>query len=53
MLQDSRERGFSLLCDAYAPGMSAMAAPVQHKGEPVTGVVVIAGRRCASPKSVC
>jgi IclR family transcriptional regulator, acetate operon repressor len=43
MLQDSRKRGFSLLCDAYAPGMSAMAAPVQHKGEPASGVVVIAG----------
>jgi DNA-binding IclR family transcriptional regulator len=43
MLQESRTRGFSLLCDAYAPGMSAMAAPVQRRGEQATGVVVIAG----------
>jgi DNA-binding IclR family transcriptional regulator len=42
-LQESRARGFSLLCDAYAPGMSAMAAPVQRRGEHATGVVVIAG----------
>jgi DNA-binding IclR family transcriptional regulator len=43
MLQESRERGFSLLCEVYAPGMSAMAAPVQRRGEQATGVVVIAG----------
>jgi DNA-binding IclR family transcriptional regulator len=43
MLQESRARGFSLLCDAYALGMSAMAAPVQRRGEQATGVVVIAG----------
>ena len=43
MLQESRTRGFSLLCDVYAPGMSAMAAPVQRSGEHATGVVVIAG----------
>ncbi|MET0527285.1 MAG: IclR family transcriptional regulator [Microvirga sp.] len=42
-LQESRARGFSLLYDAYAPGMSAMAAPVQRRGEHATGVVVIAG----------
>jgi DNA-binding IclR family transcriptional regulator len=43
MLQGSRTRGFSLLRDVYAAGMSAMAAPVQRKGEQATGVVVIAG----------
>ena len=43
MLQESRTRGFSLLRDVYAAGMSAMAAPVRRKGEPATGVVVIAG----------
>lgn len=43
MLHESRTRGFSLLRDVYAAGMSAMAAPVRRKGEPATGVVVIAG----------
>jgi DNA-binding IclR family transcriptional regulator len=43
ILEDSRNRGFSLLCDVYAPGMSSMAAPVQRRGEQAAGVVVIAG----------
>ena len=43
MLQESRKRRFSLLRDVYAPGMSAMAAPVQRRGEHATGVVVVAG----------
>jgi DNA-binding IclR family transcriptional regulator len=43
MLQGNRARGFSLLRDVYAAGMSAMAAPVQREGEQATGVVVIAG----------
>jgi IclR family transcriptional regulator, acetate operon repressor len=36
-------RGYSLIQDGYAPGMSSMAAPVRRKGEPTTGVLVIAG----------
>ena len=43
MLQQHRKRGFSLLHDVYAPGMSAMAAPVRVGQEAATGVVVIAG----------
>lgn len=43
MLKEHRKRGFSLVRDTYAPGMSSMAAPVQRRGEPATGVVVIAG----------
>jgi DNA-binding IclR family transcriptional regulator len=43
MLQVHRKRGFSITSDLYAPGMSAMAAPVQRRGEAATGVVVIAG----------
>ena len=43
MLQGHRKRGFSLTRDLYAPGMSAMAAPVRRKGEQTTGVIVIAG----------
>jgi DNA-binding IclR family transcriptional regulator len=43
MLQAHRKRGFSLVRDTYAAGMSSMAAPVQRRGEPATGVVVVAG----------
>ena len=43
MLHEHRKRGFTMLIDVYAPGMSAMAAPVQRRGEAATGVVVIAG----------
>ncbi len=43
MLAEHRKRGYSLIRDVYAAGMSAMAAPVQHKGGATTGVVIIAG----------
>lgn len=43
VLDEHRKRRFSLVQDAYAPGMGSMAAPVQRPGEPATGVVVIAG----------
>ena len=43
VLDEHRRQGFSIIQDAYAPGMSSMAAPVQRSGEPATGVVVIAG----------
>ena len=42
-LQEHRRRGYSMLRDVYARGMSSMAAPLQRKGEPATGVVIIAG----------
>ena len=42
-IEQHAKRGFSVIQDAYAPGMSAMAAPVQRPGEPATGVIVIAG----------
>ena len=42
-LGGARKRRFSIIQDAYAPGMSSMAAPVQRPGEPATGVIVIAG----------
>ena len=50
MLQDHRKRGFSLIRDVYAPGMTSMAAPVQRRGEPTTGVVVIAGPSLRLPE---
>ncbi|RTZ48033.1 IclR family transcriptional regulator [Candidimonas sp. SYP-B2681] len=43
MLAESRKRGFSVIQDVYANGMSAMAAPVRKRGEQTTGVIVIAG----------
>ena len=43
VLEEHGKRRFSIIQDAYAPGMSAMAAPVQRAGEPATGVIVIAG----------
>ena len=43
ILDEHRKRRFSVIQDAYAPGMSSMAAPVQRPGEPATGVIVIAG----------
>lgn len=42
-LDEHRGRGFSIIQDAYAPGMSSMAAPIQRIDYPATGVVVIAG----------
>jgi DNA-binding IclR family transcriptional regulator len=43
VLQEHRKRGFSIIQEAYAPGMNSMAAPIQRQGEPATGVLVIAG----------
>lgn len=43
VLDAHRKRRFSMIQDAYAPGMSSMAAPVQRAGEPTTGLIVIAG----------
>ena len=43
MLGEHRKRGFTLITDVYAPGMSSMAAPVQRRGDGVTAAVVIAG----------
>ena len=43
MLDEHRKRGFSMIQDTYAPGMSSMAAPVRKGEEPTTGIIVIAG----------
>lgn len=43
LLAEHRKRGFSIIVDAYAPGMSSMAAPIRRGDEPTTGVLVIAG----------
>ena len=43
LLQAHAKRGYSIVQDGYAPGMSAMAAPVRRPGEPTTGIVLVAG----------
>jgi IclR family transcriptional regulator, acetate operon repressor len=43
VLDEHRKRGYSIIQEAYAPGMNSMAAPVQKAGEPATGVIVVAG----------
>ena len=43
VLDEDRKRGFSLMVEMYAPGMSAMAAPVMRRGDAAAGVITIAG----------
>ncbi len=43
LLDEDRTRGFSMIEEMYAPGMCAMAAPVQRRGEATIGVITIAG----------
>src|SRR6187549_345190 len=43
VLEEDRKRGFSLMTEMYAPGMSAMAAPVLRRGGEPAGVITIAG----------
>jgi DNA-binding IclR family transcriptional regulator len=43
LLEEDRKRGFSTMMEMYAPGMSAMAAPVLGRGRDAAGVITIAG----------
>ncbi|MBA2672535.1 IclR family transcriptional regulator [Ramlibacter sp.] len=43
LLDENRRRGFSMMAEMYAPGMSAMAAPVLRRGQDAVGVITIAG----------
>jgi IclR family acetate operon transcriptional repressor len=43
VLAEDRARGFSLMAEMYAPGMSAMAAPVQRRNEAAIAVITVAG----------
>jgi DNA-binding IclR family transcriptional regulator len=43
LLDDDRKRGFSTIVDMYAPGMTAMGAPLQRSTEPAIGVITVAG----------
>jgi DNA-binding IclR family transcriptional regulator len=42
-LRRARERGFSMIIEVFAPGMSAMSAPVLTREGKAIGVVTIAG----------
>jgi IclR family transcriptional regulator, acetate operon repressor len=42
-LEEDRRRGFSMIVESYAPGMSAMAAPVRRRDQSTVAVVTIAG----------
>ncbi len=39
----ARERGYATINELFAPGMTAMAAPIQRRGYPAMGVISIAG----------
>lgn len=43
ILHAGRKRGYAMINEVFAPGMTAMAAPVQRKGEDAIGVLSIAG----------
>src|SRR4051812_21961598 len=43
LLDEDRKRGYSLMVEQYAPGMSAMAAPVLRRAGDAVGVITIAG----------
>jgi DNA-binding IclR family transcriptional regulator len=43
LLEDDRQRGYSTIVEMYAPGMTAMAAPVLRRGQEAIGVITIAG----------
>ncbi len=42
-LRAARKRGFSMINEVFAPGMTAMAAPVRARDGRVLGVVTVAG----------
>jgi IclR family acetate operon transcriptional repressor len=43
ILDEDRARGFSIIMEMYAPGMSALAAPLLRRGHGTIGVITIAG----------
>jgi len=44
-LHAARVRGYAMIDEVFAPGMAAMAAPVQRSGRPAIAVISIAGPR--------
>ena len=51
-LHAARVRGYAMIDEVFAPGMAAVAAPVQRAGRPAVGVISIAGprRRLTMPR---
>jgi IclR family transcriptional regulator, acetate operon repressor len=45
MLNTARTRGYAMIDEVFAPGMTAMAAPVCQRGRAAVGVISIAGPR--------
>jgi IclR family acetate operon transcriptional repressor len=43
VLDDDRRRGFAMIVEQYAPGMTAMAAPVLRRNQGAIAVITIAG----------
>lgn len=43
ILHEARRRGYAMINEMFAPGMTAMAAPVQREGEAAIGVITVAG----------
>ncbi|RYF54480.1 MAG: IclR family transcriptional regulator, partial [Comamonadaceae bacterium] len=43
VLEEDRLRGFSMMVEMYAPGMSAMGAPVLNRNKEAVGVITLAG----------
>jgi DNA-binding IclR family transcriptional regulator len=43
ILEEDRQRGYSLIVESYAPGMTAMAAPILRRNGEAVGVITIAG----------
>jgi IclR family transcriptional regulator, acetate operon repressor len=44
-LHAARVRGYAVIDEVFAPGMSAVAVPVQRPGRPALGVISVAGPR--------
>ncbi|MEA3126481.1 MAG: IclR family transcriptional regulator, acetate operon repressor [Caballeronia sp.] len=42
-IHSARARGYATINEVFAPGMTAMAAPVQRPGHPALGAISIAG----------
>lgn len=42
-VNEARERGYAMITEVFAPGMSSMGAAIQRKGQPAIGVLTVAG----------
>ena len=49
-MKQARSRGFALIVEVFAPGMSAMAAPVYNAQGQAIGVITVAGPATRLPE---